>query len=276
MYFHFTKMHCLGKDVMVVDCITQNIFFSPELIRRLAHRQSGVGFEQLLIIEAPYDPDVDFHYRTFNAQGDEIEQAVDSLACLIQFARQKGLTNKYQILVSSQKGKFGLQLEENDQVRVQLGLPEFEPSKVPFRAKQAEKTYLLRVQQQTLFCGVVNVVGAYLITFVDDLNSVDLPQLATELSQHERFPQAVNVGFVQLINPNHIALRVFNAQQEEQAASVSGAGAAVAVGVAQGVTHGQVKVSFGEADLEVSSQRNGASLSVVSTAVSIYDGHLSC
>ena len=94
MHFHFSKMHGLGNDFMVVDCITQNIFFSPDLIRRLADRHTGVGFDQLLVVEAPYDPETDFHYRIFNADGSEVEQCGNGARCFARFVRMKGLTNK--------------------------------------------------------------------------------------------------------------------------------------------------------------------------------------
>lgn len=157
MHFHFSKMHGLGNDFMVVDCITQNVFFSPELIRRLANRHTGVGFDQLLVVEAPYDPETDFHYRIFNADGSEVEQCGNGARCFARFVRMKGLTNKYSLSVSTKKGKIILSIEEDDQVCVNMGIPEFEPSKIPFRAKQAEKTYIMRVDEQTLFCGAVSI-----------------------------------------------------------------------------------------------------------------------
>lgn len=123
MHFHFSKMHGLGNDFMVVDCITQNIFFSPDLIRRLADRHTGVGFDQLLVVEAPYDPETDFHYRIFNADGSEVEQCGNGARCFARFVRMKGLTNKYSISVSTKKGKMILSIEEDDQVTVNMGVP---------------------------------------------------------------------------------------------------------------------------------------------------------
>ena len=145
----FSKMHGLGNDFMVVDAVTQNVFFSPELIRRLADRHLGVGFDQLLVVEPPYDPDLDFHYRIFNADGSEVSQCGNGARCFARFVRLKGLTNKRDIRVSTANGRMALSVTEDDLVRVNMGEPNFEPSQVPFRANKAEKTYIMRAAEQT-------------------------------------------------------------------------------------------------------------------------------
>ncbi len=144
----FSKMHGLGNDFMVVDAVTQNVFFSPELIRRLADRHLGIGFDQLLIVEPPYDPDLDFHYRIFNADGSEVTQCGNGARCFARFVRLKGLTNKSEIRVSTQTGRMVLSVTPDELVRVNMGEPNFEPQQVPFRANKAENLYLLRVAEQ--------------------------------------------------------------------------------------------------------------------------------
>lgn len=119
----FSKMHGLGNDFMVVDAVTQNVFFSPELIRRLADRHLGVGFDQLLVVEPPYDPDLDFHYRIFNADGSEVSQCGNGARCFARFVRLKGLTNKRDIRVSTANGRMVLSVTEDDLVRVNMGEP---------------------------------------------------------------------------------------------------------------------------------------------------------
>lgn len=153
MHFHFSKMHGLGNDFMVVDCITQNVFFSQDLIRRLADRHTGVGFDQLLVVEAPYDPETDFHYRIFNADGSEVEQCGNGARCFARFVRLKGLTNKYSISVSTKKGKMTLDVEDDGEVTVNMGEPEFEPSKIPL--KRSRKRKPTSCAQATKPCSVV-------------------------------------------------------------------------------------------------------------------------
>ena len=121
----FSKMHGLGNDFMVVDAVTQNVYFSPEMIRRLADRHLGVGFDQLLIVEPPYDPELDFHYRIFNADGSEVSQCGNGARCFARFVRLKGLTNKKDIFVSTANGRMVLSVTDDELVRVNMGEPDF-------------------------------------------------------------------------------------------------------------------------------------------------------
>ncbi|NAW60943.1 diaminopimelate epimerase [Vibrio sp. V31_P5A7T61] len=276
MHFHFSKMHGLGNDFMVVDCITQNVFFSPELIRRLANRHTGVGFDQLLVVEAPYDPETDFHYRIFNADGSEVEQCGNGARCFARFVRMKGLTNKYSLSVSTKKGKIILSIEEDDQVCVNMGIPEFEPSKIPFRAKQAEKTYIMRVDEQTLFCGAVSMGNPHVVTVVEDIASAEVERIGPLLESHERFPERVNAGFMQVVNRQQINLRVYERGAGETQACGSGACAAVAVGILQDLLDDTVTVNLPGGRLEISWKGPGQPLYMTGPATHVFDGQLSC
>lgn len=276
MHFHFSKMHGLGNDFMVVDCITQNVFFSQDLIRRLADRHTGVGFDQLLVVEAPYDPETDFHYRIFNADGSEVEQCGNGARCFARFVRLKGLTNKYSVSVSTKKGKMILDVEDDGDVTVNMGVPEFEPNKIPFKAKQKEKTYIMRAGDKTLFCGAVSMGNPHVVTVVDDVDTADVEVLGPLLESHERFPERVNAGFMQVVDRNHIRLRVFERGAGETQACGSGACGAVAVGILQGLLNENVKVSLPGGDLRISWQGPGKPLFMTGPATHVFDGQLSC
>lgn len=276
MHFHFSKMHGLGNDFMVVDCITQNIFFSPDLIRRLADRHTGIGFDQLLVVEAPYDPETDFHYRIFNADGSEVEQCGNGARCFARFVRMKGLTNKYSISVSTKKGKMILNIEEDDQITVNMGVPEFEPNKIPFKAKQMEKTYILRTEEKTLFCGAVSMGNPHVVTVVDDVATTDVDTLGPQLESHERFPERVNAGFMQVLNRKEVNLRVYERGAGETQACGSGACGAVAVGIVQDLLDEDVVVNLPGGSLKISWQGPGKPLFMTGPATHVYDGQLSC
>ncbi|MDK9784913.1 diaminopimelate epimerase [Vibrio sp. B172a] len=276
MHFHFSKMHGLGNDFMVVDCITQNVFFSQDLIRRLSDRHTGVGFDQLLVVEAPYDPESDFHYRIFNADGSEVEQCGNGARCFARFVRLKGLTNKYSISVSTKKGKMILDVEDDGEVTVNMGVPEFEPNKIPFKAKQKEKTYIMRAGDKTLFCGAVSMGNPHVVTVVDDVDTAEVETLGPLLESHERFPERVNAGFMQVVNRNHIRLRVYERGAGETQACGSGACGAVAVGILQGLLDENVKVSLPGGDLRISWQGPGKPLFMTGPATHVFDGQLSC
>ncbi|MGF1722950.1 diaminopimelate epimerase [Vibrio kyushuensis] len=276
MHFHFSKMHGLGNDFMVVDCITQNIFFSPDLIRRLANRHTGVGFDQLLVVEAPYDPETDFHYRIFNADGSEVEQCGNGARCFARFVRMKGLTNKFTVSVSTKKGKMVLSLEEDDQVTVDMGEPVFEPSKIPFKAKQTEKTYILRTDEHTLFCGAVSMGNPHVVTVVDDVDNTDVDTLGPLLESHERFPERVNAGFMQVVSREEVRLRVYERGAGETNACGSGACGAVAIGIVQGLLDSSVTVHLPGGELHIEWQGPGHPLYMTGPATHVFDGQLSC
>jgi diaminopimelate epimerase len=272
MQINFSKMHGLGNDFVVVDCVTQNVFFSPDAIRRLADRHRGIGFDQLLVVEPPYAPETDFHYRIFNADGSEVEQCGNGARCFARFVSMKGLTNKYHIQVSTKAGKMTLKLENDNQVTVNMGVPNFDPNRIPMRAKQAEKTYILRVGEQSLFCGAVSMGNPHCVTVVEDVDTADVDRLGPLLETHERFPERVNAGFMQVVDRNHIRLRVYERGAGETQACGSGACAAVAIGYEQGLLDENVKVSLPGGELHIRWSGEGKPLFMTGPATHVFDG----
>ncbi|HIF9350708.1 TPA: diaminopimelate epimerase [Photobacterium damselae] len=274
MQINFSKMHGLGNDFMVVDAVTQNVFFSPDMVRRLADRHRGIGFDQLLIVEPPYDPETDFHYRIFNADGSEVEQCGNGARCFARFVSMKGLTNKYHISVSTKAGKMLLKLENDDQVTVNMGVPIFDPAKIPFRANQAEKTYILRAGDQTVFCGAASMGNPHCVTVVDDVLTADVEALGPLLESHERFPERVNVGFMQVMSRSEVKLRVYERGAGETQACGSGACAAVAIGRQQGLLDEEVTVSLPGGDLRIRWNGNGSNLFMTGPVAHVFDGQV--
>ncbi|MBW7984497.1 diaminopimelate epimerase [Enterobacillus tribolii] len=270
----FSKMHGLGNDFMVVDAVTQNVYFSPELIRRLADRHTGVGFDQMLIVEPPYDPELDFHYRIFNADGSEVAQCGNGARCFARFVRLKGLTNKREIRVSTQNGRMVLKVSNDDQVTVNMGEPVFEPGQIPFKAQKAEKTYILRAAEQTVLCGAVSMGNPHCVLQVDDVDTAAVETLGPVLESHERFPERVNVGFMQVIHRRHIRLRVYERGAGETQACGSGACAAVAVGIVQGLLDEDVKVELPGGSLQIQWKGAGNPLFMTGPATHVYDGSI--
>ncbi|BFI64099.1 MULTISPECIES: diaminopimelate epimerase [Yersinia pseudotuberculosis complex] len=270
----FSKMHGLGNDFMVVDAVTQNVYFSPELIRRLADRHTGVGFDQMLVVEPPYDPELDFHYRIFNADGSEVSQCGNGARCFARFVRLKGLTNKREISVSTQTGRMILSVTEDEQVCVNMGEPDFEPQTVPFRAAKAEKTYILRAAEHTVLCGVVSMGNPHCVMQVDDVSVANVALLGPVLENHERFPERANIGFMQVVSRDHIRLRVYERGAGETQACGSGACAAVAVGVVQDLLNENVHVELPGGSLHIRWQGPGYPLYMTGPATHVYDGFI--
>ena len=271
---HFSKMQALGNDFMVVDGVTQKVFFNPEVIRQLADRHFGVGFDQLLLLEPPYDPDVDFHYRIFNADGSEAQQCGNGALCIARFVRSKGLTHKERISVSTQSGQLLLTLEKDNQVTVNMGIPEFDPAKIPFKAQKAEKTYLVPSQIQTVLCGVVAMGNAHCILEVDDINTELVAALGPELASHERFPNQVNLGFMQMLNGRELKLSSYSAKAGKVLASGSNACAAAVMGMYWGKLSDRVQVHFAHGSLQIAWQGPGKPVYMTGSAALVFDGQI--
>ncbi|MXP66982.1 diaminopimelate epimerase [Pantoea sp. Nvir] len=268
----FSKMHSLGNDFMVVDAVTQNLFFSPELIRRLADRHLGIGFDQLLLVEPPYDPDIDFHYRIFNADGSEVAQCGNGARCFARFVRMKGLTNKRNIRISTQTGHIILSITPDELVCVNMGEPNFEPQQVPFRVSKAEKLYMLRTTGRTVIFGVVSIGNPHCVIRVKNVQTAEVETLGPILESHERFPEHVNVGFMEIVALEHIRLRVYERGSGETQACGSGACAAVACGIHQNLLAPKVRVDMTGGTLYVTWKGAGQPLFMTGPSTHVYDG----
>ncbi|QBY04060.1 diaminopimelate epimerase [Thalassotalea sp. HSM 43] len=274
MLMNFSKMHGLGNDFLVLDNVTQNIFLSNEQIRRLADRNFGVGFDQLLIVEPPYDPDLDFHYRIYNADGSEVNQCGNGARCFARFVKMKGLTNKNKVKVSTASGKMTLHIERDGQVTVTMPVPELEPAKIPFNAQKVEGTYIIRTEQQTVLCGTVSMGNPHCVLTVDSVQDAPVDTLGAELAVHERFPEGANIGFMEVVSPKHIKLRVYERGAAETLACGSGACGAVVVGITQKKLANNVTVELPGGKLKIFWKGPGHPVKMTGPADHVFDGHL--
>ncbi len=274
MLIQFSKMHGLGNDFVVIDGVTQKIFLSTEMIKKLGDRHFGIGFDQLLLVEPPYDPEQDFHYRIFNADGSEVQQCGNGARCFARFVRLKGLTNRDRIAVSTMSGRIVLQLEQDNQVTVNMGVPEFEPAKVPFRAQKPEKTYLLRVAEQTVMCGVVSMGNPHCVLEVESVKTAPVESLGPLLESFDRFPERVNVGFMELVSPSEIRLRVYERGAGETLACGTGACAAAVIGMSQGKLRDRVKVQLPGGSLQIAWKGPGTPVFMTGPAEHVFDGEI--
>lgn len=232
MRLKFTKMHGLGNDFMVIDGVTQNVELSAERIERWADRHFGIGFDQLLLVEPPTRPDRDFRYRIFNADGTEVENCGNGARCFARFVVDKKLIQADRVRVETAGGDLELKLLDDGQVVVDMGRPRLSPEKVPFNADQRQTLYPLTTADGTqLHIAAVNMGNPHCVIRVDQVDTAPVEQLGPELEQDERFPQRVNVGFLQVINRQQARLRVFERGVGETLACGSGACAAMVAGV---------------------------------------------
>lgn len=260
MRIQFSKMHGLGNDFMVIDLVTQRMPLHPELIRRLGHRNFGIGFDQMLIVEAPERPDVDFKYRIFNADGSEVEQCGNGVRCFARFVHERHLTKKAKIRVETNSGVVEPEINSNAWVRVNMGEPRFLPEDIPFKVEHQSQPlpdhYSVNVLDQTVELDVVNMGNPHAVLLVDDVLKAPVETLGPALESHERFPQRVNVGFMQIINRGEVRLRVFERGVGETLACGTGACAAAVSGIRRGLLDPEVRVYLAGGPLLIQWQPN--------------------
>lgn len=280
----FSKMHGLGNDFMIIDAVTQSVFISPETVNRLSDRQRGVGFDQLLIVEPPYDPDMDFHYRIYNADGSEVEQCGNGARCFARFVRMKGLTNKQYINVSTKGGNIQLKLEANNMVTVDMGVAKFEEYRLPFEPELASlisegklpgsRIYALDIDGHSIHFSTVSMGNPHAICFQDDLSSeLDLAHIGKALNAHPCFPNGINFSLVKVTGPNEISVRVFERGAGETQACGTGACASAVVSQHQGRVSGKITVKLLGGELTIAvSQGNDARVQMTGPATQVFDG----
>lgn len=223
----FTKMHGLGNDFMVIDAINQQVALDKTAIQQWSDRNFGIGFDQLLLVEK--STEVDFKYRIFNADGSAVNQCGNGARCFAKFVFDKGLTNKKEITVETGSGIITLILEANDQVKVNMGYPDFSPSSLPFNMPKQQVNYAINVGGEAISIGAVSVGNPHAVIKVDDVSIAPVNRLGKQIEAHELFPEMVNVGFAQVVSPSKIKLRVYERVAAETLACGTGACAAMAV-----------------------------------------------
>ncbi len=274
MNLSFTKMQGLGNDFVVIDAINQRVELTPEQARFIADRHFGIGCDQLLLVEKTTRPGVDFRYRILNADGSEVAQCGNGARCFARFVQHKGLTNKNTIVVETSAGNMTLHLLENEQVRVDMGVPKLQPVKIPFDAPQQANHYEIDAAGKTWQVGVVSVGNPHVVIPVDDIQQAPVATLGPLLESHPRFPNRVNVGFMQRLNPQHIKLRVYERGAAETLACGSGACAAVVSGRLRGWLSESVTVSLPGGDLMIRWPGEGQSVEMSGPAVVVFEGSI--
>lgn len=274
MLLRFTKMHGLGNDFMVIDMVTQHAQLSAKLIRQWSDRHFGIGFDQLLVVEPPHDPDVDFRYRIFNADGSEVEQCGNGARCFARFVQDKRLTAKSQIEVETASGRITLHVRRDGQVMVNMGVPRLEPQQVPFEATGAALSYPLQVGELNLQIAALSMGNPHCVTLVEDVDSYPVAELGPLIENHPRFPQRVNAGFMQIIDAHHARLRVHERGSGETLACGTGACAAAVAGIRLGQLQSPVNIRLPGGTLKIEWAGEGRPVMMTGPASRVYEGQI--
>jgi len=272
MRLRFHKMHGLGNDFVVVDAVRQQVELDAATVRRIADRHTGIGCDQLLLIEPAHSPDNDYRYRIFNADGGEVEQCGNGARCFARFVRDQGLSDRDRIRVETGAGLLVLELRDDGQVTVDMGIPEFEPQRIPFVADARASSYELETASGKVTLGAVALGNPHAVLQVADPASAPVTDLGPQIESHPRFPRRVNVGFMTVIDRGRIRLRVYERGVGETRACGSGACAAVAIGRLQGLLDETVEVELNGGNLMISWPDKDASVRMTGPATHVFEG----
>ena len=274
MLLKFTKMHGLGNDFVVVDAVSRKVFFNKQQIERLSDRNWGIGFDQLLVVEPPTDPDMDFRYRIYNSDGSEVEHCGNGARCFAKFVLDRELTNKRIINVETKRGSIQLRVLDAGLVSVDMGSPSFEPQDLPFAADPCEGLYSIMAGDTEYFMTPVSVGNPHSVIKVDQLLDEEVARVGALIECHERFPRKVNVGFMQVISPDEINLRVYERGVGETQACGTGACAAVVAGIKQGWLSPKVTAHLRGGDLHIEWQGEGTPILMTGPAEKVFEGQI--
>ena len=274
MKLKFTKMHGLGNDFVVLDATRVPLALSAEQLRRIADRRFGVGCDQILQVERPRAAGTDFHYRIFNADGGEVEQCGNGARCFVRYVHDHGLTKATEIRVGTASGVIVPRLEQDGLVTVDMGVPEFEPARIPFEAPRRAPVYVLEVGGHAVDVSALSMGNPHAVQFVDDVEEAPVAGEGVLIERHERFPRRVNAGYAQVVDRTHLRLRVFERGAGETLACGTGACAAVVAGIQRGLLDARVTVTTRGGDLSILWGGEGKPVMMTGPAVTVFEGEL--
>jgi diaminopimelate epimerase len=274
MQLKFTKMQGAGNDFVVIDGYSESIALSSSQIKKIANRYFGVGCDQLLMVEESQSENVDFKYRIFNADGGEVEQCGNGARCFARYVTEKGLTQKQHITVETASGIIVLQLQADGQVTVNMGAPIFEPARIPFAVSNRQAQYALQLQSETIMISAVSMGNPHAVTLVDDVEVANVATLGPQIESHTSFPQRVNAGFMQIMNPHEISLRVYERGSGETLSCGTGACAAVVSGITLGLLQSPVLVNTRGGKLNIAWAGEIAPVMMTGAAELVFEGQI--
>lgn len=272
---NFTKMHGLGNDFVIIDAINQHFELTPERIRQISDRHFGIGFDQLLLVEKPVSTNADFKYRIFNADGGEVSQCGNGARCFARFVRDKNLSEKNEITVDTDAGQLLLHFDEENLITVNMGVPKHKPVEIPLLAEHESKFYTVTVKgsSEQAF-GAVSLGNPHAVIQVNDVNKAPVAELGQALESHPVFPERANIGFMQVIDRQHIKLRVFERGAAETLACGSGACAAAVIGIEQNLLDQEVRVELAGGKLKICWAGREAPVFMSGPAISVFEGNI--
>ncbi|HEX2494399.1 MAG TPA: diaminopimelate epimerase [Steroidobacter sp.] len=270
MQLRFTKMHGLGNDFIVFETPEAARIPGPEMIRRLADRRTGIGFDQALVLLPPRSAHTDVFYRIFNADGSEVEQCGNGARCIASLVADK--LCKRAVRMGSPGGEIAGRVLDDGAVSLDMGAPDFDPRSLPFEAASPADIYPLLVGDREIQISAVSMGNPHAVLRTASVRDAPVDTLGPAIENHPRFPKRTNVGFMEIVDRAHIRLRVFERGAGETQACGTGACAAAAVGRKLGLLDEEVQVDAPGGRMSVRWAGPGRPLWLTGPAVKVYEG----
>ena len=260
MKLAFTKMQGAGNDFVVVDFTKKQFDLDTGQLRKIADRHFGVGCDQILVVERSQDAASDFRYRIFNADGGEVEQCGNGARCFVKFVHARGLTKDSEITVETLGGKIRPRLEPDGEVSVDMGTPS--------RAVVER----LNVHGKHVEVSILSIGNPHAVQVVPDVASAPVATQGPLIETHPRFPNRVNAGYMQVLDRNGIALRVWERGAGETLSCGTGACAAVVAGISRGLLDSPVRVETRGGTLTIAWAGGDNPVSMKGPAATVFEG----
>ncbi len=274
MRLSFTKMQGIGNDFVVLDAVRQPLELTTDQVRRLADRRFGVGCDQVLLAAPATEADMDFRYRIYNADGGEVEQCGNGVRCLAVFLQEQGLTDKRELMIQTLGGPTQVFLQPGGEVTVNMGAPRLEPSQIPFLAERQAVRYPLDVDGEQLTIAAVSMGNPHAVTAVQSVEQAPVARLGPLIEGHRQFPRRANAGFMEVVSPSHIRLRVYERGAGETLACGTGACAAVVAGRLWEQLAEEVRVDLPGGRLTLRWQGHGEPVWMTGPAETVFRGEI--
>jgi diaminopimelate epimerase len=272
MRLAFTKMHGLGNDFIVFDAADPGAVPPPDTLRRLADRRRGIGFDQALVLAPPRRSGTDVYYRIFNADGSEVEQCGNGARCIARLVASRTAIQERPLVMDSPGGLVKAQLRRDGLVSVAMGVPDFDPRSLPFEAEHEAPSYHVETPAGPVEFAAVSVGNPHAVIRVRSVRDAPVDSVGPAMENHARFPRRVNVGFLEIVAPDHVRLRVFERGAGETQACGTGACAAVAVGRRHGPLAEEVRVDLPGGRLIVQWPGPGSEIWLTGPAETAFEG----
>lgn len=251
MTLPFKKMNGLGNDFVVIDGRDQKVSMTPDLAARIADRATGIGCDQLIVVEKGEAP-ADAFMRIFNRDGGEVDACGNASRCVGQWLMEEKATDK--VTLETNAGLLRVFPAESG-VTVDMGAPKFDWEDIPLSERMDTRNVDVKLGpiEAPVLMGpaAVNVGNPHAIFFVDDVNAYDLEKFGPLVEFHPLFPEQTNVELAQIINESHIRLRVWERGVGITQACGTGACATAAAAARKNLTGRRVTITLDGGDLEI-------------------------